>query len=301
MMKKSFKSATCFNICFSVLTALIICLSYQQQSSAAPVNDIERIAQEHIKNSMSKGQKGEMKKNIQQVHQANQDLAKQNDALQRRVDEIKKQKEEDVLIDQFVNQTDDDHFDYVQLASLDSQSSSGVMASSARLENDSKYVQLVSLNSTQSGQAREDRMMLASANNAQNNSVEDVKSHESKTLDLLATIDAFAEEDERLRMDAAKAHYNMGNIYFQKGEYEIAAREYYQAVTLMPNDPDVHYNLAYVSHEFLRDYQTSLKHFKMYLYLNPNARDHKLVKEKIIEAEIHLRSIVDSPIESKIK
>ena len=51
-----------------------------------------------------------------------------------------------------------------------------------------------------------------------------------KTLDLLAQIDAFSEKDERLRLDSAKAHYNMGNIYFQRGDYEIAAREYFQAV-----------------------------------------------------------------------
>lgn len=122
--------------------------------------------------------------------------------------------------------------------------------------------------------------------------------HENKTLDLLSRIDAFAEEDEKLRMDAAKAHYNMGNIYFQKGEYAIAAREYYQAVTLMPDDPDSHYNLAYVSGEHLKDFKTALKHYKMYLYLNPTAKDKFLVQEKIVEAELTLRAkINESPLE----
>ena len=129
----------------------------------------------------------------------------------------------------------------------------------------------------------------------------EVKEREIKTVDLLTRIDAFAEQDERLRMDAAKAHYNMGNIYFQKGEYEIAAREYYQAVTLMPNDPDVHYNLAFVSGQHLRDFQTALKHYKMYLYLNPNAKDARFVKRKINEAELTLRAITDSPLEESIK
>lgn len=127
----------------------------------------------------------------------------------------------------------------------------------------------------------------------------EVKDLETKTLDLLSRIDAFAEEDEQLRMDAAKAHYNMGNIYFQKGEYEIAAREYYQAVTLMPDDPDAHYNLAFVSGEHLKDFQTALKHYKMYLYLNPDAKDKHLVKEKIMHTEMILRNTIDSPIEKK--
>jgi len=127
----------------------------------------------------------------------------------------------------------------------------------------------------------------------------DVKEREIKTMDLLAKIDAFSEEDDRLREDSAKAHYNMGNIYFQKGEFEIAAREYYQAVTLMPNDPDVHYNLAFVSIEHLNDFQTALKHYRMYLYLLPKAKDRQFVQQQILRAELALRSVVDSPLEKE--
>lgn len=127
----------------------------------------------------------------------------------------------------------------------------------------------------------------------------EVKNRESKTLDILSRIDAFSEEDESIRLDAAKAHYNMGNIYFQKGEFEIAAREYYQAVILMPNDPDAHYNLAYVHAEHLGDYITAAKHYRMYLFLNPNAKDKKKIQEKIIHADLILKGRVDSPLEKK--
>ena len=128
---------------------------------------------------------------------------------------------------------------------------------------------------------------------------EEVKKKETKALDLLSRIDAFTEQDERLRADSAKAHYNMGNIYFQKGEYEIAAREFYQAVTLMPDNPYPHYNLAFVSSEHLGDYRTSLKHYQMYLYLKPDAKDLNTVKEKIIEAQLRLTNIIDSVIYDK--
>lgn len=124
-----------------------------------------------------------------------------------------------------------------------------------------------------------------------------VQQHEEKTLDLLSKIDAFTEEDKRLRMDSAKAHYNMGNIYFHKGEHEIAVREYYQAVTLMPNDSDSHYNLAFVSGEYLKDHKTALKHYQMYLYLKPDARDRPFVEKKILESKLVLRAMIDSPLE----
>ena len=114
-----------------------------------------------------------------------------------------------------------------------------------------------------------------------------VKGREYHTLDLISNIDSYNINDERLRMDSAKAHYNMGNIYFFKGEYEIAAREYYQAVTLMPNDPDAHYNLAFISGEHLNDQKTALKHYQMYLSdssyrsqedIHPHYLDHRYLK-----------------------
>ena len=125
---------------------------------------------------------------------------------------------------------------------------------------------------------------------------DEVKDREQKTVDLLTKVDAFTEQDEKLRLDAARAHYNMGNIYYEKGEYEIAAREYYQAVTLMPDDADSHFNLAFVSGENLRDYKTALKHYQMYLYLRPNADDYNMVKEKIVQSQLELRNQIDSPI-----
>ena len=144
---------------------------------------------------------------------------------------------------------------------------------------------------TQSSLAgQEEVLLLASVKN------EDVVDRESKTIDILSKIDAFSEQDERLKLDSARAHYNMGNIYFQKGEYEIAVREYYQAVTLMPDDPDAHYNLAFVSGEYLGDQKTALKHYQMYLYLNPGAKDAAFVREKILEAKLVLKSVVDSPL-----
>jgi tetratricopeptide (TPR) repeat protein len=128
---------------------------------------------------------------------------------------------------------------------------------------------------------------------------EQVKDRENKTLDLLSRIDAFNEVDPNLKMDAARAHYNMGNIYFEKGEYEIAVREYYQAVTLMPDDADAHYNLAFVSGEFLNDQTTALKHYQIYLYLRPDAQDKDIINEKIINSKMILDSRINATIDTQ--
>lgn len=120
---------------------------------------------------------------------------------------------------------------------------------------------------------------------------------EEKTGEILSKGGDLDPEDEKYRDELAKAHYNMGNIFFERGEYQRAVVEYYQAVDLTPYDPDVHYNLAFVSSEYLGDQETALKHYQWYLYLKPDAADSKLVKEKILAAKFTLRTTLDSPID----
>lgn len=114
---------------------------------------------------------------------------------------------------------------------------------------------------------------------------------------MLTKIDGLYHENEQLKLDAAKVHYNMGNIYFQKGDYVKAQAEYLQAVDFMPYDAFAHFNLAFVSGEFLDDPQTALTHYQRYLYFNPKADDAELVKEKILAAQLKMRTRIESPID----
>lgn len=120
---------------------------------------------------------------------------------------------------------------------------------------------------------------------------------EAKTNEMLSKGGDMDPQDQNFRQELAKAHYNMGNIYFERGEYQRAVVEYYQAVDLVPNDPDTHYNLAFVSGEYLGDQETALKHYQWYMYLKPDAPDAPAVKEKILMAKLSLRSKVDSPLD----
>ena len=120
---------------------------------------------------------------------------------------------------------------------------------------------------------------------------------EAKTNEILSKGGDLDPEDEKFREELAKAHYNMGNIFFERGEHQRAVVEYFQAVDLLPYDADIHYNLAFVSAEFLGDQETALKHYQWYLYLKPEADDAKLVREKIIAAKLFLRAKVDSKVD----
>jgi len=104
-------------------------------------------------------------------------------------------------------------------------------------------------------------------------------------------------EDEKFKEELARAHYNMGNVYFERGEYQRSVVEYYQAVDLMPYDADAHYNLAFVSGDYVGDHETALKHYQWYLYLKPNAEDKKFIDEKIVGAKLKLRSQTNARID----
>ncbi len=123
------------------------------------------------------------------------------------------------------------------------------------------------------------------------------KELENKTNEMLSKGGDLDPEDQQFKEELAKAHYNMGNIYFERGEYQRAVVEYYQAVDLVPNDADTHYNLAFISGEYLGDQETALKHYQWYLYLKPNADDKDAINEKVLQAKIHLRAKIDSPLD----
>jgi tetratricopeptide (TPR) repeat protein len=105
------------------------------------------------------------------------------------------------------------------------------------------------------------------------------------------------EENQILRKDTIKLHYNLANLFFEQGKYEMAALEYNRVLDLMPQDAATHYNLAFVSAEYLRDYKTAITHYKKYLALDPSASDAPFVKTQILELQLKMQNKIDSIVD----
>ncbi len=120
---------------------------------------------------------------------------------------------------------------------------------------------------------------------------------ERSTQKAISKLEIAKNENKQLVKETVKMRYNMGNLFFDRGDYERAAKEYRKVIEIMPNDASAHYNLAFVSSEFLEDYKTALEHYQQYLYLRPFAEDSLFVKEKILEAKLELKTVVDSPMD----
>ncbi|MBU1996673.1 MAG: tetratricopeptide repeat protein, partial [Candidatus Omnitrophica bacterium] len=272
MLKKYLKSKKGF-LESLILVAFIVLLSFQSSADEPKQLALNDYGDSFIKEK----QVVEVNESLKNVIEENQILLDQKNQLEFEVQKLKKEnmdhKKTKQELAEDLEKTRNVNRQYSkELSNLESQLSGmtdknkEISRKTDRLEQELKV---------QSSWDKQDEVLfLASVQN------EDVVDRESKTVDILSKIDSFTEQDERLKLDSARAHYNMGNIYFQKGDYEIAVREYYQAVTLMPDDPDSHYNLAFVSGEYLGDQKTALKHYQMYLYLKPGAKDTPFVKEK---------------------
>ena len=107
------------------------------------------------------------------------------------------------------------------------------------------------------------------------------------------------EENQILRKDTIKLHYNLANLFFEQGKYEMAAAEYNRVLDLMPQDAATHYNLAFVSEEYLNDYKTALNHYEDYLVIASNAEDINVVKNKILELKLRIQNKINSIIDKE--
>lgn len=90
-------------------------------------------------------------------------------------------------------------------------------------------------------------------------------------------------EKESLEARNGRLHYNLGNVYFRKGDYEKAAFEFKTALHFLPGDKDVLYNLAVVYDYYLNNRDEAMSYYMRYLDQDPSAEDSAAVKERLME------------------
>lgn len=120
-------------------------------------------------------------------------------------------------------------------------------------------------------------------------SSETTKKIPRNTQKLLVKVNRIYQQNDQLKKNSARMHYSLGNLFLGRGNYEKALLEYREVVTLMPDDALSHYQIAFISDEFLNDPKQALLHYERYLELNPQAEDSASVHEKIEKAKGRLR------------
>ena len=85
----------------------------------------------------------------------------------------------------------------------------------------------------------------------------------------------------------AEAHYNLGQIYANLGQYSEAIREYRVATKLKEDDPDIYYDLG-VAHTKLAQYDLAAVAFKKSLEIDP---DYYRAQDGLDEAKEGIKRI----------
>ncbi len=108
-------------------------------------------------------------------------------------------------------------------------------------------------------------------------------------------------DNARLSRESAKLHYNLANMFYDRGQYQKAVDEYQRVLELTPSDAAAHYNLAFINGEYLDNMPEALKDYKEYLHLNPGAEDAGPVKEKILDIQLKLRQPMSSWLDNAVE
>ncbi len=107
--------------------------------------------------------------------------------------------------------------------------------------------------------------------------------------DKQARLEASGNSDSYVKKELVDLYYNLGVALAQKKDYAAAITELENALALNPADAEVHYNMAVIYDQQLKDMGSALEHYREYLKLNPGAQDAKKIRYLIFVKELETK------------
>lgn len=84
---------------------------------------------------------------------------------------------------------------------------------------------------------------------------------------------------KRLTSESDRYHYNLGVLYTQNKDYDVAVSEFKAALGYNEKDAQAHYNLAIIFDDYFHDVENAKYHYRRFLELDPTSDDAQSVKE----------------------
>ncbi|MFH1691522.1 MAG: tetratricopeptide repeat protein [Candidatus Omnitrophota bacterium] len=100
--------------------------------------------------------------------------------------------------------------------------------------------------------------------------------YDTKILSLESQLD---KARKRLNTEADRYHYNLGVLYVQNKEYDLAIAEFKNALGYNEKNAQAHYNLGIIYDDYFRDVGNAKYHYRRFLELDPTSDDAESVRE----------------------
>ncbi len=102
------------------------------------------------------------------------------------------------------------------------------------------------------------------------------QAYETRVLSLEARL---AKTKEKLDSNAERYHYNLGVVYTQNKDYDLAVEEFKIALGYNPKNAQAHYNLGIIYDDYFKDKENARYHYRCFLELSPTSDDAESVRE----------------------
>jgi len=96
--------------------------------------------------------------------------------------------------------------------------------------------------------------------------------------------------------ELGQSYYRMGNILFEQKNYNKAAENYEKALDYNPQLSYAHHNLGVIQDYYLNNNPEALKHYKIFLQMDPQDSSVDRIRERMVELELQKNLIPQNPL-----
>lgn len=123
--------------------------------------------------------------------------------------------------------------------------------------------------------------------------ISEVRGKSEKALEMISE-DRF--KTEQMKEDLENAHFILGNILFDKKNYQGAERHYQRVLESNPDHYLTHHNLGVIYDYYFRDRPIAIYHYKKYLDLKPLDEEAAEIRERVLQAELTQKVVPTQPL-----
>lgn len=109
--------------------------------------------------------------------------------------------------------------------------------------------------------------------------------YEARILSLEASLD---KTKKLFNESAERYHYNLGVLYAQNRDMDLAVEEFKVALGYNPDNANAHYNLGIIFDDYFKDKESARYHYRKFLELSPTSDDADSVREwlKVLDGDV---------------